>query len=163
LAFRFPSSEEHHVTDVEHENNSSHSPQGEVPGQRRKSGSSRLAGLLANIRSTRTGRLTFRIAVGVLGAVIIAVGIVLLPLPGPGWLIIFAGLALWSIEFRWARRLRRFTQRQVSTWTTWYASQGWLIRILVGFATLLLVVAIIGVSLRISFGPDVFSRILSIF
>lgn len=162
MAFRFPSSKEHHITDVD-QKNTSHSPEGGVPEKRRKSGPSRLAGLLANIRSTRTGRLTFRIAVGVLGAVIIAVGIVLLPLPGPGWFIIFAGLALWSIEFRWALRLRRFTQRQVSAWTTWYASQGWLLRILVGFATLLLVIAIIGVSLRISFGPDVFSRILSIF
>ena len=36
----------------------------------------------------------------------ILVGIILLPLPGPGTLIIFAGISLLAMEFRWARRLR---------------------------------------------------------
>ncbi|MER8160286.1 PGPGW domain-containing protein [Streptomyces sp. NPDC094472] len=25
----------------------------------------------------------------------------MLPLPGPGWLVIFAGVSLWGIEFTW--------------------------------------------------------------
>jgi uncharacterized protein (TIGR02611 family) len=104
-----------------------------------------------------------RIGIAALGAVIIAIGIVLLPLPGPGWLIIFAGMAIWSLEFEWARRLRTFTQRQLATWTSWYAKQGWPLRIVVGLATLLVVAAIVLLSLRISFGPDVFTRIRSIF
>ncbi len=104
-----------------------------------------------------------RIAITLLGTVIIAIGIVLLPLPGPGWVIIFAGLALWSLEFRWARRLNRFVRHQVGRWTSWYARQGWTVRIVVGLLTGLFVLAIIVLSLRISLGPSVFDRIQSLF
>ncbi len=54
---------------------------------------------------------------------VILVGIVLLPLPGPGWVIIFAGLGLLAIEFVWARRLLRFARRQVARWTAWLRRQ----------------------------------------
>jgi uncharacterized protein (TIGR02611 family) len=163
LASRCPPPENSQVREVKPENQSFESTRGEPYQERQKSESSRLARILAEVRSTRTGRLTYRIGIAALGSLIIAIGIILLPLPGPGWLIIFAGLAIWSLEFQWARRLRAFTQRQLSAWTTWYASQGWPLRIVVGLATLLVVAAIVGVSLRISFGPDVFSRMLSIF
>jgi uncharacterized protein (TIGR02611 family) len=163
LAFRFQQPEESQVRDVSAENNSSETPREEAPEERQTPESSRLGRLLAGVRSTRAGRTTFRIGIASLGAVIIAIGIVLLPLPGPGWLIIFAGLAIWSIEFQWARRLRGFTQRNVMAWTTWYTAQGWLVRIVVGLATLLVVAAIVLLSARISFGPGVFDRIGSIF
>ena len=55
----------------------------------------------------------------VLGLAIVAGGVVLLPLPGPGWLIIFAGIGLWATEFRWAQRVLRWTKRQVLEWTHW--------------------------------------------
>lgn len=44
-------------------------------------------------------------AISVLGTALIVAGIVLVPLPGPGWAIVFAGLAVFASEFRWARRL----------------------------------------------------------
>lgn len=34
----------------------------------------------------------------------VAVGIALIPLPGPGLLVVAAGLAILSLEFEWARR-----------------------------------------------------------
>jgi len=46
-----------------------------------------------------------RIAVTIAGAVVILVGIAMLVLPGPGWVVIFAGLAILSTEYVWARRL----------------------------------------------------------
>lgn len=46
-----------------------------------------------------------RIAVGVAGGVIVIVGIVLMPLPGPGMLIVLAGLALLATRFQWAQDL----------------------------------------------------------
>jgi len=49
--------------------------------------------------------LTYRIVVGLLGGAIVVLGIILIPLPGPGWLIVFAGLALLATEFVWAERL----------------------------------------------------------
>ncbi len=42
----------------------------------------------------------------VLGFAIVGTGIVLLPLPGPGWLIIFAGFAVLASEFAFAERVR---------------------------------------------------------
>ena len=49
-------------------------------------------------------RLLRRIAVTVAGTVILAVGVVLLVAPGPGLLVIALALAVFAIEYRWARR-----------------------------------------------------------
>jgi len=54
---------------------------------------------------------------------IVVGGIILLPLPGPGWLIIFAGLGVLATEYEWARRLLRFARAQVSRWTEWVKRQ----------------------------------------
>lgn len=45
------------------------------------------------------------VAVSVLGSVLVAAGVVMLVTPGPGLLAIAAGLALFSREFQWARRI----------------------------------------------------------
>src|SRR3974390_3736092 len=45
-----------------------------------------------------------RVAVAVVGALLLGLGLLLLVLPGPGTLVIVAGLALLSTEFVWARR-----------------------------------------------------------
>ena len=41
----------------------------------------------------------------VVGFTLLIVGVLLLVLPGPGWVTIFFGLALLAAEFAWARRL----------------------------------------------------------
>ncbi len=41
-----------------------------------------------------------------LGFAIVGTGIVLLPLPGPGWVIIFFGFAILASEFEFAERIR---------------------------------------------------------
>ena len=46
-----------------------------------------------------------RIVKIVVGFTLLILGILLLVLPGPGWVIIFFGLALLAAEFAWARRL----------------------------------------------------------
>lgn len=38
------------------------------------------------------------------GFIVIIIGIILIPLPGPGLLVIFAGLFILSLEFAWAER-----------------------------------------------------------
>jgi uncharacterized protein (TIGR02611 family) len=45
--------------------------------------------------------------VTLLGFLIIIVGIIMLPLPGPGSLIIFLGVTILAIEFEWARELAK--------------------------------------------------------
>lgn len=56
---------------------------------------------------------TYRIAVGVVGGVVVALGIVLMPLPGPGALIVLAGLGILATEFEWAHRWSRRGTAQV--------------------------------------------------
>jgi len=51
-------------------------------------------------------RFVRKFAVGLTGTVVILIGIPMIPLFGPGWLVVFAGLAILSTEFPWAGRLR---------------------------------------------------------
>ena len=46
-----------------------------------------------------------KVVVAVIGFVLIAVGTALLVLPGPGILVILAGIAVLSLEFPWAKAL----------------------------------------------------------
>jgi hypothetical protein len=49
-------------------------------------------------------RLFRRIAITVVGTVILAVGVVLLVAPGPGLLVILLALIVFAVEYEWARR-----------------------------------------------------------
>ena len=55
--------------------------------------------------STQTVKSVLRIAKIVGGFLLLAAGIAMIALPGPGWLTIAAGLAILAGEFIWARRL----------------------------------------------------------
>ena len=58
-----------------------------------------------------TVRLLRRIGVTVIGVLLVILGIVLIPLPGPGTLIVVAGLWVLGTEFRrpreWSERIRQ--------------------------------------------------------
>ena len=47
----------------------------------------------------------------------LGVGIVAIPYPGPGWAIIFVGLAILATEFEWAHRLLRYTRERYDRFT----------------------------------------------
>jgi hypothetical protein len=49
-------------------------------------------------------RLLRRIAITVVGTVILAIGVVLLVAPGPGLVVIAVALAVFAVEYQWARR-----------------------------------------------------------
>jgi len=46
-----------------------------------------------------------RVVVGVIGGTIVAIGVALLVLPGPAFIVIPLGLLVLGSEFAWARRL----------------------------------------------------------
>ncbi|MEU6849730.1 TIGR02611 family protein [Actinacidiphila alni] len=56
----------------------------------------------------------WRVGVFVVGLAVVAGGVLLLPLPGPGWVVIFGGMAIWATEFVWAQRVLRWTRRKVA-------------------------------------------------
>jgi uncharacterized protein (TIGR02611 family) len=90
------------------------------------------------VRALPGGRLAWRIGVTLLGAVVIGVGILLLPLPGPGWLIIFAGLGLLATEYDWAARLLTRARALLGRWTRWAAARGVVARTGIGLLGLVL-------------------------
>ena len=53
-----------------------------------------------------------RIAVTIAGFAVLLAGIALLVLPGPGWLLIFIGLAILATEYVWAERLLAAAKRK---------------------------------------------------
>ncbi|GAA4506918.1 TIGR02611 family protein [Brevibacterium yomogidense] len=67
----------------------------------------------------------YRITIGVLGSLIIVLGLILVPLPGPGWLIVLTGVAVIASEFEFARRLLRFARAKLRAWTHWVAASHW--------------------------------------
>ena len=119
----------------------------EAPPERRAGVIGRMEAFRARIRSLPGGRTAWRVAVTTLGVAIIAGGIVLLPLPGPGWLIIFAGLGLLGTEYEWAGRLLRWVKHQVQQWTHWLGRQPMWVRILFGLVTALFVAALVAAAI----------------
>lgn len=101
------------------------------------------ASLRARVRALRGGWLAWRIAVTVVGVAVIAGGIVLLPLPGPGWLIIFTGLGLLATEYEWAARLLRWTRRRVMSWARSAAARPLWLRVLASFAAVVVIVGLV--------------------
>ena len=65
-------------------------------------------------------RLLYLAFVAMFGTAVVLVGLVLIPLPGPGWLIVFVGLGILGTEFHWARRLTRWTRAQLQRFWAWW-------------------------------------------
>ncbi|RFA23378.1 TIGR02611 family protein [Subtercola boreus] len=65
-------------------------------------------------------RLSYLVAVAAVGITIVLVGIVLIPLPGPGWLIVFLGFAVLGTEFAAARRVNAFLRRMLGRASAWW-------------------------------------------
>ncbi|HEX5856906.1 MAG TPA: TIGR02611 family protein [Microbacterium sp.] len=65
----------------------------------------------------------YRIVVGVLGGALALVGLLLVPLPGPGWLVVFLGLAILGTEFHWARRVAAWLKRSLERFWTWFKAR----------------------------------------
>ncbi|MFJ3774729.1 TIGR02611 family protein [Streptomyces sp. NPDC090075] len=66
------------------------------------------------VKARRVLHLSWQVGVFTVGLAVVAVGIVLLPLPGPGWVVIFGGMAIWATEFVWAQLVLRWTKRKVT-------------------------------------------------
>ena len=115
-------------------------------------------GFLDKVRATPTGRLALKIGIGVLGTLVIALGIILIPFPGPGWAIVILGLAIWSLEFAWAKKLLEFTKRHVKAWTSWIGRQSLPVRGVLGVVGLIFVAGVVWASVRVSFGVDLIEK-----
>jgi uncharacterized protein (TIGR02611 family) len=107
----------------------------------------------AFLRRHRGLDVAYRALVALVGFAIIVAGIVLIPLPGPGWLIVFAGLAVLATEFVWAERLLHFARDKVRSWTMWVTRQSLLVRALIGLLGLALVAGAVWGYLKVQGVP----------
>jgi len=80
-----------------------------------------------------------RTVIGVAGSVVLVIGVIAIPYPGPGWLIVFTGLAILATEFAWAQRVLDFAKSRYDGWTEWLKRQHVTVRVAVLAATGLVV------------------------
>lgn len=85
----------------------------------------RLADRRNQLRARPAADFAYRVGVGVVGFMILAVGIAAIPYPGPGWAIVFLGLAILASEFYWAHRTLAYTRRRYDSAMSWMRSQPW--------------------------------------
>ena len=82
------------------------------------------------LRDRRRAEFVYRIVVGVIGLAVLGVGILAIPYPGPGWAIVFVGLAILATEFDWARRLLSYTRERYDKVMAWFKAQGLWVQVL---------------------------------
>ena len=70
----------------------------------------------------------------IVGIVLVIGGLVMVPLPGPGWLVVILGLAILASEFEPAQRVLDFVKAKVRAWERWVRSEPWWVQ---GFFALL--------------------------
>jgi len=86
---------------------------------RRAAAQRRFERVRSAVRSWPGGRHVWRVAIAFLGLVVVVAGIVMLVLPGPGWVVIFLGVGIWATEFPWAHSALAAVRRRVATGIAW--------------------------------------------
>lgn len=71
-----------------------------------------------------------RAVIALIGSVIILLGIVLIPYPGPGWLVVFAGFAVLATEFEFATRMLAWLRKNYDAWVVWVKQRHLTVRLL---------------------------------
>jgi tellurite resistance protein TerC len=67
---------------------------------------------MVKTKAMMTYRLARRIIIGIFGVTVLFIGIALLVLPGPAFIVIPTGLGILGLEFTWARRwLAKFQEK----------------------------------------------------
>lgn len=66
---------------------------------------------------------SYRILVAVVGTLVLIGGIIAIPYPGPGWLIVFTGLGILASEFAWAQRVLKWVRARYDTFMEWFNQQ----------------------------------------
>lgn len=82
----------------------------------------------AMIAERPTLNMAYRIVVGVIGTLVLIAGIVAIPYPGPGWLIVFAGLGILASEFAWAHRVLGWVKVRYDRFMAWFSRQNLLVK-----------------------------------
>lgn len=104
-------------------------------------GTDRLKDHRDRLRQRRLLDFSYRVVVAVVGLTVLLVGVAAIPYPGPGWAIVFLGLAILASEFYWARRTLTFTRDRYDSAMAWFRQQRWWVQALGAILTAAVVVA----------------------
>jgi len=84
-----------------------------------------------------------KLGTAIIGGVVVLAGIVMIPYPGPGWLVVFAGLAILSTEFKFASNALEYLKKKYDAWKIWLVKQPKIIQFLfLAFTGLVVLVTI---------------------
>jgi uncharacterized protein (TIGR02611 family) len=103
-------------------------------------------------KAKRHAKRTF---IAIAGTLVVLVGIVAIPYPGPGWLIVFAGLAILATEFAWAQRVLDRARRHYDAWVAWIEKRSLGIR----FVVLLLTSCVVMITVWLVNGFGIFNSL----
>ena len=95
------------------------------------------------IKRTKAGQLIWRIFIGVLGGTITVLGAIALVAPGPGVLILLAGLGILASEFAWASRAVNKTKTMAQSAADKVGIPTWVKYLIFAGAALFSIIAII--------------------
>lgn len=85
------------------------------PGTERSIGSPSWMKRLSGIWNVENIKVVRRVIVSVIGATVLLIGVALLVLPGPAFIVIPIGLAILATEYAWARRWLKNVRRMASS------------------------------------------------
>lgn len=75
-----------------------------------------------------------------IGGLVVLIGIVAIPYPGPGWLIVFAGLAILAQDYPAAQRVLDYVKDKYDRWQAWLRHQNLAVKLAVLSVTVLVVI-----------------------
>lgn len=108
--------------------------------ERRRPGIARWHHHRDRLRRRRSLDFVYRVLVAVVGLTVLLIGVAAIPYPGPGWAIVFLGLAILATEFLWARRTLTFTRDRYDSAMAWLRGQAWWVQALSAVLTAAVVV-----------------------
>lgn len=99
------------------------------------------------LRERRMVNFAYRIVVGVVGTVVLCAGIIAIPYPGPGWAIVFLGLAILATEFRFAQVALHHVRLRYDAVMEWFGRQHIAVKALsAAFTALVVVISLWGLG-----------------
>jgi uncharacterized protein (TIGR02611 family) len=99
-----------------------------------------------------------RTFIGFIGGIVVIAGIIMIPYPGPGWLIVFAGLGILATEYPWAKRLLNFAKSKYDAWNAWIKRQNFFVQ----SATWLLTAIVVVVTVWLLNGYGIINNLLNL-
>lgn len=84
-----------------------------------------------------------KVLVAIIGGIVLISGIIMIPYPGPGWLVVFMGLGILATEFTWAENILHRLRQKYEAWQAWVEKQNRCFKILLFIATSIIVIVTI--------------------